>query len=414
MGTSELSPHPGRVLGLRHRLDADRAAAAGVRWLRYALWPLGVAAGIAAVSPTFSEQGLDRLDLSAALRVLAGWSFIASGLIGWTHRSGNRAGALMVAVGFLYLAPAILLQSQVPLKATIGQLLAVAFIAVFVLLLVAFPSERLSSRLDRVLVASVFIPAVPMQLLWLMVLPEPGNALLAWPDAALADAIDSAQRIIFLGAVAVLPAMLVRRWLRASPPLRRVLNPVLFGAAAVVLYGLYVLLDKVGGPAEFVDNCFRLVFAAVPIAFLVGLLRARLARSAIGDLLVELREPAPPGALRDALARAVRDRSTRRTSTRRAGRSSCRPRAPAGSRRSSSAAAYAWRRSSTTRRCARSPSSSGRSAPPRGSRSRTSACRPISALASRSSGARVRASWRPLTPSAGGSSAIFTTARSSG
>lgn len=95
MGTSELSPHPGRVLGLRHRLDADRAAAAGVRWLRYALWPLGVAAGIASVSPTFSEQGLDRLDLSAALRVVAGWSFIASGLIGWTRRSGNRAGALM-------------------------------------------------------------------------------------------------------------------------------------------------------------------------------------------------------------------------------------------------------------------------------------------------------------------------------
>ena len=41
--------------------------------------------------------------------------------------------------------------------------------------------------------------------------------------------------------------------------------------------------------------------------FVVGLLRARLARSAIGDLLVELHEPAEPGALRDALARALRD-----------------------------------------------------------------------------------------------------------
>ena len=41
--------------------------------------------------------------------------------------------------------------------------------------------------------------------------------------------------------------------------------------------------------------------------FLLGLLRARLARSAIGDLLVDLREPAEPGALRDALARALRD-----------------------------------------------------------------------------------------------------------
>ena len=48
---------------------------------------------------------------------------------------------------------------------------------------------------------------------------------------------------------------------------------------------------------------------AVPLIFLAGLLRARLARSAIGDLLVELREPAEPGALRDALAKALRDPS---------------------------------------------------------------------------------------------------------
>ena len=51
------------------------------------------------------------------------------------------------------------------------------------------------------------------------------------------------------------------------------------------------------------------MLTAVPLIFLVGLLRARLARSAVGDLLVDLREPAAPGALRDALARALRDPS---------------------------------------------------------------------------------------------------------
>ena len=49
------------------------------------------------------------------------------------------------------------------------------------------------------------------------------------------------------------------------------------------------------------------MLTAVPLIFLVGLLRARLARSAIGELLVDLREPAEPGALRDSLARALRD-----------------------------------------------------------------------------------------------------------
>ena len=50
-----------------------------------------------------------------------------------------------------------------------------------------------------------------------------------------------------------------------------------------------------------------MVLSSVPIIFLAGILRARLARSSIGDLLVDLKEPAEPGKLRDALARALRD-----------------------------------------------------------------------------------------------------------
>ena len=54
-----------------------------------------------------------------------------------------------------------------------------------------------------------------------------------------------------------------------------------------------------------------MILSSVPIIFLVGILRARLARSSIGDLLVDLKEPAEPGALRDALARALRDPTPR-------------------------------------------------------------------------------------------------------
>ena len=46
-----------------------------------------------------------------------------------------------------------------------------------------------------------------------------------------------------------------------------------------------------------------------PLAFLLGLLDARLARSAVGDLIVELRSEPAPGDLRDALAHALRDPS---------------------------------------------------------------------------------------------------------
>jgi signal transduction histidine kinase len=47
----------------------------------------------------------------------------------------------------------------------------------------------------------------------------------------------------------------------------------------------------------------------VPVAFLVGLLRTRLARGAVADLVVELGGQVAPGTLRAALARALRDPS---------------------------------------------------------------------------------------------------------
>ena len=51
------------------------------------------------------------------------------------------------------------------------------------------------------------------------------------------------------------------------------------------------------------------VLGLAPLVFLVGLLHARLARSAVGDLVVELRADPAPADLRDALARALRDPS---------------------------------------------------------------------------------------------------------
>ena len=52
-----------------------------------------------------------------------------------------------------------------------------------------------------------------------------------------------------------------------------------------------------------------LALLTVPLAFLAGLLRRRLARSAVATLVVELGETAEPGRLREALARALGDPS---------------------------------------------------------------------------------------------------------
>src|SRR5213078_3456224 len=50
-------------------------------------------------------------------------------------------------------------------------------------------------------------------------------------------------------------------------------------------------------------------FGLAPVAFLAGLLYARLARSALGDLVVGLHADLAPADLRDALARTLRDPS---------------------------------------------------------------------------------------------------------
>ena len=64
------------------------------------------------------------------------------------------------------------------------------------------------------------------------------------------------------------------------------------------------------GPAFLAIQRATLVMIGIsPIVFLIGLLDARLARSAVGTLFIELRNDPSPAGLRDALARALRDPS---------------------------------------------------------------------------------------------------------
>ena len=62
-------------------------------------------------------------------------------------------------------------------------------------------------------------------------------------------------------------------------------------------------------PFETIRRVTFFVVGLAPLVFLVGLLHARLARSAVGDLIVELRADPTPADLRDALSRALRDPS---------------------------------------------------------------------------------------------------------
>ena len=110
---------------------------------------------------------------------------------------------------------------------------------------------------------------------------------------------------LFLAVVFVV----VKRWLAATPPERRVLEPILWaGPPVLVVAALAVLHDYLGIGSAAID-WLKLVYAAIPAAFLVGILRTQLHRAAVGDLATEVGQFGTAGAIRDALAQVLDDPS---------------------------------------------------------------------------------------------------------
>jgi signal transduction histidine kinase len=89
------------------------------------------------------------------------------------------------------------------------------------------------------------------------------------------------------------------------------LAPLLLAGVAIGLRAVFEsVFTFVSRPIAY-DYLFWWQFAAfvaLPVALLAGLLRAKLARATVGDLVLEL-ERTPPEGIRDALARTLRDPS---------------------------------------------------------------------------------------------------------
>jgi len=193
---------------------------------------------------------------------------------------------------------------------------------VFVHLVLAFPTGRLSDRYDRIVVVAAYAYILATRLVWVLVWSppldpvgfSPRNPYVLWPNADLAQLFGPGAIVVmapFLY-VAVL-AGLARHWRRASPALRRALLPIIVAAPlqlAITLAWHLVDADAAGQRSlrsaleQPIVGLAGLVF---PVGFLLGLLRTRLARGSIADLALELGRGVPLGGLRETLARALRD-----------------------------------------------------------------------------------------------------------
>jgi signal transduction histidine kinase len=266
------------------------------RWiLAAAALVLGVAS--AALRVTGAGPG-DSVEV--VLGLLVGWSFVGAGLIASAQRPGNRIGPLMVGVGFIWFLN-WLAWAEDPAVAVAGYALAGAYLGGFAHLLLAFPSGRLGTGLSRAVVAGAYADAIAVQ------------ALIAAAQFNGRDRLAAEIADVQLAAAVVLATLLVgelaRRWRAMTPAARRAGAPVLWaGAAAVVLLIVTLVDDRFElGLDPGVWWVFLAVLAAVPLSFLAGLLRERLARAGVAELVVELGRGVAPGALRDALARSLGD-----------------------------------------------------------------------------------------------------------
>jgi signal transduction histidine kinase len=254
----------------------------------------------------------------AALALGTGWGFIGTGLYAASRRPGSNVGLLMIAVGFAGLLKALAFSSDSVIF-TIGSLGELLIYALLVHLLLSFPSGRLDSRLDRVLVAIAYFNSTVVQLAaFILNDPQqgcarcPANPLLIEHADTAAGVISAVQLDIAIAVLGAVVASLYRRWRDSSHSQRRSFAPVLaIGGLTFVLLMASLIVEQAGLSSGIDDGLTLALFgtlACLPFAFLTGLLRFRFSQvEAVSSLVARLGGGVGRGSLRDALAEALGD-----------------------------------------------------------------------------------------------------------
>ena len=186
-------------------------------------------------------------------------------------------------------------------------------------ILLAFPSGRLETRGNWALATTAYLVATVGW--WICMLFQdttrqglPTNPLMITDDPrAVLGARQDPARVCGRD-IALVGAVLVRRWRASAPSQRRALAPVYAsGGLVLLLYAGWAVLGVVRAAPdlqETLEYARVISLAVVPFAFLAGLLRSRVpAAAAVNELVARL--GSGQDALRDALADALGDPTLR-------------------------------------------------------------------------------------------------------
>ena len=298
-----------------------RAALTGRSLVGAAAVGASVALGLVGYRVVVDDHGQDPREAMAQIAV--GWTFVATGLVGWWRRPASRVGPLLVAAGVALLVRRLQYSDDSAVFTfafSLGEL-SNALIAHAIL---GYPSGRLQS-LERHLIRAGYVLVLAFPLATLAVYDagstcfyDCGDAsrahslLLVHGDAGLADLLRDGYRVTVFGLLGVaLIALVVRKLARATPAARRMLAPMLIAGA---LAATRAVSEGALTFAEYSEDTRQILFwwqvsaqGILPLALLVGLLQARLAHAAFADRLLPRLDGTPPHELRDVLARALGD-----------------------------------------------------------------------------------------------------------
>jgi len=283
-----------------------------------AVWLIALAGGGAAaislvIALTNDAIGLE-LGEPLVIALLADFitiSYVFGGLVAWWRRPASRLGPLMIVAGFVMFVTTFA-WSENDVAYTFGQALDLVPPVLFLHVFLAFPEGRLHGRVERTLVATAYVTAIAFELVRMSLGGfGPHNLLEMTSSPAVAEGVRHFQLVTVSALCLCGVGVLALRRRRSGRPLRRT-SAVLVDSFALGLIMIAALLVSAtfGGPwVQEIRWATFVTIGLAPVAFVVGLVSARLARVAVSGIFVELRSEPEPADLRDALARALGDPS---------------------------------------------------------------------------------------------------------
>jgi hypothetical protein len=178
----------------------------------------GVAAAAATLALGLTNREVDHVGIRVFLNDWITLNYVGAGLIAWWRRPDSRFGPLMIAAGFVNFLGASLTWVPADVPVTIGLALDLLPPVVFLHVFLAYPSGRLSGRVERTIVAGGYAAAIGLGLVR-MVLggAGPRNLIEVVSAPGAAEAVGYVQLPAISGfCLAGIGVLVVRRWVLAA------------------------------------------------------------------------------------------------------------------------------------------------------------------------------------------------------